>query len=395
MVDIKPFKGILFNSERLSVMDCVAPPFDIIEDGSGMDIRLRKNPDNIIYINRPRNSGNRYESARQSYLRLINEQKLVRDEKPFFYIYRQEWNGVSRTGLVCKVRLDPEYRQIRRHERTNSHVVEDRLALTKSTGLNIGLIFTFCRDEKGVLEKELKLHEGSEPLFDFEFPEGIRNTFWRAENEGFTEAMKEQPIYIADGHHRYQTMCGYMEFLKGSTFTGDPEYAMIYISPMNGTVTYPTHKLISGLSGEKREGLLSSIGEDFEITKSEGLFIPEKPREFGMHINGSSYILRPKEGIISSPDMLDVSIIDEFAIRKHLGIEPTLAKGKEISYIPGTLPEGDILKELSGDVILFTVYPVSLDEVIWHADRDLVLPSKSTYFYPKLLTGMVMNSPSP
>ncbi|HOK41641.1 MAG TPA: DUF1015 domain-containing protein [bacterium] len=406
MAVIKKFRGFRFNKNIVDLSKAMAPPYDVFEYGDETDKKLKSYQYNIAHISKPDGEGDsKYENAAKILNNFIKNNIIVQDDKEYFYIYQQTVNNISRTGIISATKLDDTYTIIKRHEKTKDGPKVDRLKLTQTTGFNIGLIFTVFQDKNLEITNLIKNEiSKKEPEFDFYFPENINNKLWLIENNVLSDLLKDKPLYIADGHHRYQTMINYRDILRqkyGTTKNDNKpyEYAMIFNVPDANLQILAYNRVIKNISEDKFENFIEKLKVNFYVIhlKFDNVYVPEMKNEFGMYYKGKNYKLVPKEKILMTTDsveQLDVSILQNYILNPILGInEDMLKSGKYITYPKGE-DDVNVIKKLVDEQnhqVGFSLYPTSIKELITVADENKIMPQKSTYFYPKLLTGMVLN----
>lgn len=417
-VNLHPFKGIRYNLHQELSISSPAPPYDLFEYGDGLDNLLRSYAQNIVHIQKPEGKDDqKYINAQKILSEWLDKKILQEDDKEYFYIYEQETEFGVRRGVIASADIDDSYAKIRRHEKTKQGPKIDRYKLTVATGLNIGLIFTILNDPGQKVSTRLaELVSQNTPLQDFIWPDcyvnssveelqsygKVRNRVYRVQDETLAELLKDKILYIADGHHRYQTMIDYRnrmrEIYKKENI--DPEQwhferTMLFAAPDTDLVVLGYPRVVKDISIERYSRFMERVHEDFhELESKEGyVYKPLRKGQIGMYYQGKGYLLEKR---LTSEDesLLDTEILQRYILERVLGIDEDMAKsGKYISYPNG---EEDLQKirplvDGGSHQVAFTLYPTSVEELKHVADQGQVLPQKSTYFYPKLLTGLVLN----
>lgn len=405
MAVIKKFRGIRYNKELVDLSKCMAPPYDVFEYGDEMDKKLKSYEMNIAHISKPVGENDtKYENAAKIFKDFLNKKIFIYDDKEYFYIYQQTVYNMTRIGIISATKLDDTYNIIKRHEKTKEGPKIDRLKLTKSTGLNIGLIFTVFQDKNNEASNRIKkLIENQMPVFDFNFPENINNKLWLVEDSQLAEIVKEKNFYIADGHHRYQTMINYRDYLREKYHTTESddkpfEYAMIFNVPDAGLKILAYNRVIKNIDESKFINFIDKIKNNFYVIelKQSDIYVPEMQHEFGMYYQGKNFKIVPKEKLFTTTDtvaQLDVSILQNYILFPILGIDEEMLKSGNFITYPKGEEDVNVIKKLVNEEnhqVGFSLYPTSIQELINIADEGKVMPQKSTYFYPKLLTGMVL-----
>jgi len=418
MAEIVPFRGILYNVSKVSMEDVLAPPYDIITPEYKEEL-YRKSPYNIVRIDfgkeQPEDSetDNRYTRARRYLESWINDKILIRSEKPSFYIYEMSYRineGKKRLlGFLGLVKLEELGKgSIHPHECTYSNPKQDRLNLLRSCEANISPIFSLYKSAEKQLSTILSRIAMTNPYIESKDAAGAVHRLWQIDERKDIEVIKKEledkVIFIADGHHRYETALEYKkemdrkrtsrcESIPTSTGTEPFDYVLMFLANMldDGLTILPAHRLVKDISGDVSKVLSEHF--DFEPVKANfdiAKIISGRRRVFGFFKDRDEvwYILKYKEGNLSEvhPDLreIDVIILHELVLRKIVEVT-------DIGY------EMDINKALdkvrSGQFdAAFFLNPTKVEDVEKAALSSVRMPPKSTYFYPKLLTGVVINS---
>ena len=439
MADITPFKGILYNPSKITnLADVVAPPFDIISKQEQHRFH-ETHPQNIIRLTLGRvaendtEKNNRYTRAADCFNQWLSEGVLLQDKTPALYLTTHEFpfenKPLVRHGLIAGVGLVPfEEGVILPHEKTFSNVKAQRLELIKACQANFSSIFSMYSDKGNKILSTLKdAVLGKTPVIDFQEGNGHRHKMWRiidtALHRYVADAMKDSKIYIADGHHRYETALNYRKWLTETKpdFSADhPANAVImYLCSMEdpGLVILPAHRMLDEVPSSARASLISKAAEYFDITKfsyketqrdkSRTEFISALNSSAGINCIGvfmkdcpEFYLLKLKPGVMERmfgdelPKSLidiDVTVLDRLIFMEILGFDQArLDDEKLISYSSIAEEAVDIIAAGKHD-IAFILNPTRIDQVRHIADEGLIMPNKATYFYPKVITGQVIN----
>ncbi len=445
MAEIVPLAGLRYNTEAVkNLADVVTPPYDII-DNAAQERYYERHPYNIIRLEygktKPDDTpqDNRYTRAASIFRAWREKRVLVQDTPPVFYLYEQEFElkgtKMVRTGFICGVKLEPYARGvILPHEETIPKHKADRLELLRACRANFSPIFGLYTDEGALAENVLrKSAAGRSPDVHFTDDQGETHRLWvigdRQTIKSVQGILAGKRIYIADGHHRYETALAYMEEREASgqkahvlADSGEPAYRYVMMTLVNlydpGLVILPTHRLIVDSPLTAGE-LLARLAEDFTVEEitgggeergAEKLLSAMKERQrtgagahaFGMYAGGGKfYLLTVKDnGVIKkfmpaekSPawQSLDVSILHKLVMERHLGIgEELRAEGEHLAYT--RCPHEAVAAVDAGECQLaFFLNPTPVEDVIAVASAGEKMPQKSTYFYPKLVTGLVIN----
>ena len=445
MAEIVPLPGLRYNTEAVkNLADVVTPPYDII-DSAAQERYYRRHPHNIIRLEygktKPGDTphDNRYTRA-ASFFRAWREKGVfVQDIPPALYLYEQEFElegtKMVRTGFTCGVKLEPYARGVvLPHEETIPKHKADRLELLRACRANFSPIFGLYTDEGALAERALRgAAAGRSPDVHFTDEWGEVHRLWviadRQTIKSVQGILAGKRIYIADGHHRYETALTYMEEMeafgqKTSVWadSGEPAYRYVMMTLVNlydpGLVILPTHRLIAQCPLTAAE-LLERLAGEFAVEevagKGEGkgvekLLSSMKERHrggagvhaFGMYAgDGVFYLLTVKDWDRAKKFMpaekspawqnLDVSILHKLIIERHLGIgEELWAKGEHLAYTRCPHEAVDAVDARSYRLAFF-LNPTPVEDVIAVAAAGEKMPQKSTYFYPKLITGLVIN----
>lgn len=428
MADIIPFRGLRYNPEKISnLASVVTPPYDIIDE-SAQARYYAENPANVIRLElglifpQDSNSNNRYTRAAQYLEKWQEDQTLLAEEKAALYLYQQEFNfrgeKVVRTGFVCGLKLEPyEKSNILPHEETLSKPKADRLQLMRATNSNFSSIFGLYSDEQKEAE-QLLLAEVKEQAPDINIIDeaGETHKIWVIKNEELIERivalLADRPVYIADGHHRYETALEYYHEMKEQGLQGY-DYVMATLVNVfdEGLVVLPTHRLVGNIPGFKLDAFMNRLADLFEIElykdKNIGAFMQEleskgkKHRVFGMYSGKDIFFLElknPEQASKLLPDnksaaweKLDVALLDNIILDQLLGINEQKRRSQEnLAY---TRSEEWLMEQIDNRnyQLGFLLNPTRVEEIIAVAQARDKMPQKSTYFYPKLITGLIIN----
>lgn len=398
MAEIEPFRGIRYNEEAVGdFTKVIAPPYDVISPQQREE--LAKNPFNAVKIELPEGEGKqRYENAKQTYLKWLRDEVLIRDDKPSIYPYYQdfEFEGqrYTRKGVIANVKVeDFDKKIVLPHEQTFRKHKEDRLALTIACNSNLSQIFCVYPDASGEIEENIDENIGK-PLVDVTFEEGIRNTLWKISDPRIIQRVKslleDKSILIADGHHRYETSINFRNLRRKETGENSGpmpwDYVMTYLSrgEGQGLIINPTHRMARKVG----ENLVDGLREDFEVER----IALEHSLELGANqisvVTGDperTFRLTPKTTREKDYENLAVIILHSQVFGKL--IEEDKA-GVHYSKFPeeifenvhnGGFEAGFLLPKLKSE----DIFKVVLD--------GTKMPHKTTYFYPKILSGLVFS----
>jgi len=423
MADIAPFTALRYDLARVGdAARVLAPPYDVIGEGERLDLEAR-HPQNVVRLELPRGDGDaRYAAAARLLDAWVAEGVLRRDGAPAFYAYEQkfDWAGkaYTRHGFFAAVRLEPfERRVVLPHEHTLSGPKADRRKLIAATRAQFSQIFGLFRDAEGAAETELASATADAPSLDATTPDGIRHRLW-----GITDPqrqarlaaiLRDKQILIADGHHRYETMLGLQNQLRapGAAPGRDPaDFTIMFLARAEdpGLLVLPTHRLVKDLAAFDPAALRAAASAAFEVSAG-----PEATPEaiearlgregasrvvFAMRVPGEAqttwFALRSIADLsaLGPPALrrLDVTVLHQVLLGPLLGIDgDAMARQAYLGY---THDGAEALARVaSSDVqAAFLMNATKVREVLEACEAGFVLPQKSTYFQPKLATGLVM-----
>ncbi|MHA1819827.1 MAG: DUF1015 domain-containing protein [Promethearchaeota archaeon] len=395
MVNIRPFKGFLPKDP----IKFIVPPYDVIDEG--LKAELKKEPNSAIHVILPDGSGDEvYRNAEKEMKRLIEEGVIVQDEEEAIYLYRQENSDFGQEGLIINVSIgDYEENKIKKHEHTREAPLKDRTEHIKATRMNTGLIWTVFKRNEKILGIMKKIKENNTPIIEVE-KFGYNNKVWRETDKEIILKLKEAfssvDLYIADGHHRAASAAAYMKEMrqKNPNYTGEENwnYMMVYAASDHQIRILPYNRVIKKLNISEDE-FLSKLNGDFSVEKVEKGVKPEAKHEIIMFLRSGWYRIRPKEiKADAPPDDLDTAILQKYILGPILKIED-IRKSDNILFVGGNISLEEIEDYIYSRnyAIFFLLYPISIKDIEKVADGNKEMPPKSTWFDPKLMTGLVFN----
>ncbi len=440
---VAPFRAVRYNPQMVSSLtEVVTPPYDVISHEQ-QESFYATDPHNIIRVelNKKRDSDhagdNRYTRSAEHFKRWQEKGVLSRDESPAFYLSETtytdaEGNQRVRRGFFTLLKLaDLHERKVLPHEKTFTTHKEDRFQLFKAVGANISPIFALYPDDLNEVMAALEQAKEPQPLNDFVDPMGLPQKLYRISDPAachrVQELMADKVIFIADGHHRYETSLNYRNYMREKHPEAGPEalfnYTLTYLCSMSdpGLTIFACHRLVPQLDGFGAEDFLAlakpyfevremSLTGDLEASKAqltEALAHADaKSNSLGLisYDTDKAYLLTLKPGVmdeLGGPDVqgplgkLDVVVLTHLVLEKILGLDNS-ARDQEhtIRYLADM---GHVLQEVkSGRARLaFLLNPTKVEQVQAVAEAGLIMPRKATYFYPKVLTGLVVNLLNP
>jgi uncharacterized protein (DUF1015 family) len=416
MADVQPLRALHYNLEATGgLQDVIAPPYDVIDADQRMELE-RRSPYNVVAIDLPVGD-DPYRHAAEMLEQWRADGVVVQDASPALWALAQDYVGPdgearTRKGFLARVRVD-EYGpgRIRPHERTHPGPKEDRLRLTRATMANLSPIFSLFSDPDGTARAALEPATRQEPWSTATDDEGTVNRLWRIDDESaiasVQNALKDQELLIADGHHRYETARVYAEEIGGE---GEHRYVLMCLVALQdpGLTVFPTHRLLHHTTPDQHESLAAALRSDFEIEEladaSELAPHPQAgaPIELG-YID--SHFQRPFRLTLRDPAIADAALADHAEPYRRLDtavLEAVILKGalgmsdEDIDHLTQLdyAREADRATELviCGErdaAFLMAPPPIELIQAVAAAGETM--PPKSTYFFPKVPTGLVFN----
>ena len=424
MAQISAFKGLRFNTEAAgNIKSLCCPPYDIISEEQRLEF-LKNNECNIIRLELPKDGENPYAVASDVLKAWEDKGILMREAKPALYVYEEEFtaygNRNSIKGLICRLKVE-EFSKgvVLPHEFTLSKAKEDRLNLMKATNCNFSQIYGLYMDEEHTSLSTIDALSKGAPDMEFTDEDNITHRMWIVTDEETIAKLvtdfDDRKIYIADGHHRYETALNYRNYCReqGISKEGDAQdYQMIFLCDMGhpGLVVFPTHRIVRDLKTFDKDTVLAKCEEYFDVEKfatADGMekILANKDAEgkkaFGFYTGeGEWYLLTLKDISVMDtvlPDMctasrqLDVSVLHSLILEKIFGIDKeNMAQQINLTYTK-FFEEALSVVDSTKAQCSFVLNPTKVTEIRDVASAGEKMPQKSTYFYPKMITGMVMN----
>lgn len=410
-----PFQGLRYNVDKVGeIFDVIAPPYDVIKPEERIELEAR-HPENIVrlILSQPHDddteNDNQYTRAAALMNAWISDNTLVQDPTPRYYIYDQSFNApdgkhYTRRALIGLVKLEPfENKIVLPHEKTHAGPKIDRLNLMRTCHANLSPIFLLYQDANGDIEQVMQdFTDDTPPLIDCPEVYGSTHQLWCLDNpESNREIQKlfsSKPLLIADGHHRYETALAFKDEMskqRGINTSLGYDYMMVNLVRMEspGLAVLAIHRLLSDLTTEQINHAIAGLPEVFEVHEIDSLSnlmakletFRGKSSAVGMSTPDSKYrLLIP---LSSSAGQLDVTLVQDTIINKLFKVERL---ADHISYTAYADDAVAHVKEGSDRVALL-MNPTPVEQVLDVAMAGSVMPQKSTYFYPKMATGFVLN----
>jgi len=386
-----------------------SPPYDVISSEEARAL-AEGNPLSFLHVIRPEINlpvGTSlyddavYDSAAEGLSRLSKEGALVRDAEPGIYLYRQAWKGRIQTGIVCCCHVD-DYRQdaIRKHETTRKDKEDDRTRHLLAIDAHAGPVFlTFKKDHS--IAARIAEDSSHRPDYHFVSPDGVTHTAWRVSNpDRYVSLLAEvENLYVADGHHRSASAERAASLKEGTNpnHTGHEEYNwfLSVLFPADDLTILAYNRVVADLNGMTSSEFLDALREVGELAPANEAN-PDQACSFGVYVDGSWWSLTIDQATINWEDpieSLDVSILQERVLNPLLGIEDPRTD-KRIGFIGGIRGTNALEERVDTEVaaVAFALYPTSIDQLLQVADTGGCMPPKSTWFEPKLRSGLFIHS---
>ncbi len=410
MADIKPFKA--YRPKKGSEERIASLPYDVFNRQEAYE-KVNNNPDSFLAIDRPETQFDKehdmyapevYDKARKMLWDKIEEGTFIQDEEPSYYIYEQTMNGRTQTGIVACASID-EYINgvIKKHENTREEKEQDRINHVYTCNAQTGPIFLCYRKNRLISELIDKVKEVDEPVYDFVSEDGVHNRIFvisdLEERETICRVFTTiKSIYIADGHHRCASAVKVglrkREEAKGKIRGKlESDYFLSVLFPDDELMIMDYNRVVKDLNGLSKDTFIDRISEKFALEKSAGQVKPSCKGEFGMFLDNAWYKLTAKDDIKSDDPVegLDVSLLQRNVLGPILGIGDPRTD-KRIDFVGGIRGLDELERRCRIDMELaFSLYPTSISELFDVADAGMLMPPKSTWFEPKLLSGLFIH----
>ncbi len=411
MAIFKPLRAI--RPKKQYAHKVAALPYDVMNSEEAREM-VKDNPYSFLHVDKAEidlpegtylYSDEVYAKAKENLEKLVSDGICIDDTDAKYYIYRQIMNGRAQTGIVGAASIDDYIEgRIKRHEFTRADKEEDRIRHIDTCDANTGPIFLTYRESPAVTDFIRVVCDSEIPLYDFE-SDGVQQTVWEIADSssiGKLEEMLSQigDYYIADGHHRCASAAkvGMKRREENPDFDGSEEFnlflAVLFADSDLEIMDY--NRVIKDLNGLTPEEFLDKISEKFDVEKqtSSDPFKPAEKHTFGLYLENNWYKLTAKNGIFDENDpvdRLDVSILQNNLISPVLGITDPRTD-KRIDFVGGIRGLKELEKRAESDMkIAFSMFPTTLDDLMSIADAGKVMPPKSTWFEPKLLSGLFIH----
>ncbi len=412
MAKVKPFKGI--RPPREMVTEVASRPYDVLNSEEAR-AEAEGNPKSLYHIIKPEidfpvgtdeHDTCVYERARQNFDAFQTNGWLVQDKKDHYYIYAQTMDGRTQYGFVVAANVDDYMSgRIKKHELTRRDKEEDRMKHVRVNNANVEPVF-FAFPDNPVLEEIIKKVTATPAEYDFTAPDGFGHHFWVIDDDdtiaAITEAFAQMPsLYIADGHHRSAAaaLVGHEKALANPNHRGDEEYNyfLAVAFPASHLRIIDYNRVVRDLNGLSPAEFLERLEKSFVVEdKGTEIYHPEALHTFALYLEGRWYKLIARPGTYNDDDpigVLDVTISSDYILRDIIGITD-LRSDKRIDFVGGIRGLEELKRRVDSGEMAFALalYPVSMKQLMDIADSGNIMPPKTTWFEPKLRSGLVVHS---
>ena len=408
MATLKPFRA--WRPRRAVCADVASPPYDVLSSDEAREMAA-DNPLSFLHVVKPEidlepgtdvYAPEVYETGAVNLKRLVDDGALIREAAPALYLYRQRMGDHVQTGLVAGASVD-EYEAdlIKKHEHTRPVKEDDRTRHIDALDANTGPVFLTYK-ARPQIDALVERITAADPTYDFVAPDGIQHVLWvvddETERDALVSAFGEVPeLYVADGHHRSAagTRIRALRRDANPNHSGDESYNyfLSVIFPDNQMMILDYNRVVRDLNGLDPEAFVAALGERFETEPIED-GRPARRRCFGMYLGGRWFRLTAREGSFPADDAvrsLDVAILQDNLLAPLLGIGDPRSD-ERIDFVGGIRGLEELERKVdSGEwAVAFALHPTSIDQLFAVADAGLVMPPKSTWFEPKLRSGLIV-----
>lgn len=411
MAKIRPFKGL--RPTREIVTQVASRPYDVLDSAEARS-EAEGNPRSLYHIIKPEidfgpdmdeHNPSVYEKARENFNKFQQQGWLVQDSEPFYYLYAQTMDGRTQYGFVVAANVD-DYMEgrIKKHELTRADKEEDRMKHVRVNDANIEPVFLAFPDND-VLGNIILEVSAKDPEYDFVTPDGFGHHFWIIDSPEMIQTITREfasipYLYIADGHHRTAAaaLVGYEKAKANPNHNGNEEYNffLAVAFPASHLKIIDYNRVVKDLNGLTPDQLLAALNKNFIVEdKGTEIYRPAALHNFSMYLDGHWYSLTAKEGRYDDNDpigVLDVTISSDLILHEILGIG-NLRTDKRIDFVGGIRGLGELKRRVdSGEMaVALALYPVTITQLMNIADSGNIMPPKTTWFEPKLRSGLVIH----
>lgn len=411
MVRVKPFAAL--RPPRELVTEVAAPPYDVLNSA---EARAKAGEKSLLHITKPEidfepmlqdHDPRVYDKAVENFRKWQERGWLVRDPRPCYYVYAQTMDGRTQYGIVlCAHTDDYSSGAIKKHELTRKDKEDDRMVHVRIQNANIEPVFFSYKDNPG-LSEIVAAAVSVPPVYSFTDENGFGHEFWVIGDEAQVSRISEifssevDAFYVADGHHRTAAAArvGAEKKAQNPGHTGNEEYNyfMAVCFPESQLRIIDYNRVVRDLAGMDAQTFIGRLGEDFEVERrGREPWRPDRLHSFAMYLDGEWYSLKARPGRYDDSDpigVLDVTVLSRLVLDKLLGIKD-LRTDKRIDFVGGIRGLGELSRRVdSGEMkVAFALYPVSMAQLIDIADSGMIMPPKTTWFEPKLRSGLAIHT---
>lgn len=410
MVKVKPFAAL--RPPKSIASEVASRPYDVL---NSQEAKTEAGEKSLLHIIKPEidfdpiideHTQEAYDKAVENFKLWQKREWLVQDKKEMYYVYAQTMEGRTQYGLVLGANVDDYLNgKIKKHELTRKDKEEDRMIHVRIQNANVEPVFFAYPDNNEINDIVSEIVRSKSAEYDFVAEDGFGHHFWIIDDESvirrITEIFKTIPaLYVADGHHRTAAaaLVGEEKRKANPNHTGEEEYNyfLAVVFPESHLKIIDYNRVVKDLNGLSKEQFLVKLGDDFIVNKTgSDIYKPDKLHNFSLYIDGEWYSLTAKEGTYNDNDpigVLDVTILSNLILDKVLDIKD-LRTSKRIDFVGGIRGLGELKKRVdSGEMAAaFALYPVSMKQLIDIADTGNIMPPKTTWFEPKLRSGLAIH----
>jgi uncharacterized protein (DUF1015 family) len=410
MADIRPFKAYRPNNEVAE--KTASLPYDVFNRREAYE-KVKKEPESFLAIDRPETqfgpdqdmyAPEVYKKAHDMLWEQIEKGVFIQDEKPCYYIYEQTMNGRIQTGIVACASIDDYLNNvIKKHENTREEKEVDRINHVYTCEAQTGPIFLCYRRHKLLSELVDRIRDVDSPIYEFVSEDGVKNRVFLVDDQEEIDTISRifttiDSIYIADGHHRCASAVKVglkkREELQGKVRGKlESDFFLSVLFADSDLYIMDYNRVVKDLNGLSKDEFFERLSKGFEVKEESKAFSPDNKGEFGLYIEDKWYKLTAKNEILSDDPVegLDVSILQNNVLGPILGIGDPRTD-KRIDFVGGIRGLSELEKRCHEDMkIAFSMHPTSISELFNVADAGLLMPPKSTWFEPKLLSGLFIH----
>ncbi len=411
MAILKPFRG--YRPPQDIVKNLASRPYDVLNSEEARQ-EVGDNPYSFLRVVKPEvelpqginlYSQELYDKARSNFEQFIEKGYLKRDEQPMYYVYAQTWGEKTQYGIVgCAGVEDYQNDIIKKHELTRPDKEEDRMKHVRITNANAEPVF-FTYPRQDAIDTLVARVVKSDPVYDFMADDGFGHKFWLIDNNESVSQLEGlfaqvDSFYVADGHHRTAAaaLVGQEKKQANPNHSGDEPYNffMAVLFPDDQLTIIDYNRVVKDLNGLSKQEFMKKLEQDFEMKNmGTSIFKPDQLHVFSMYLDGEWYAMQAKSHSYNDHDpigVLDVTILSKSVLEPILGIKD-LRTDKRIDFVGGIRGLGELKRRVdSGEMqVAFALYPVTMKQLMDIADTGNIMPPKTTWFEPKLRSGLVVN----